>query len=77
VDIESEVGNSITVDHTGVTVRSSNAIKLEAGGVVDISAAMVNVNAGMAKFSRVVQADTVIADSIVGSSYAPGAGNIW
>jgi len=25
----------------------------------------------------VVQADTVIASSVVGTSYTPGAGNIW
>jgi hypothetical protein len=38
---------------------------------------MVTVNAGMSKFSGVVQADTVICNSIVSASYTPGAGNIW
>jgi hypothetical protein len=38
---------------------------------------MVTVNAGMAKFSGVVQADTLIANSVIASSYTPGAGNIW
>ncbi len=33
---------------------------------------MVTVNAGMSKFSGVVQADTVIANSVVGTSYTPG-----
>jgi hypothetical protein len=31
----------------------------------------------MSKFSGVVQCDTLIASSVVGSSYTPGAGNIW
>jgi hypothetical protein len=31
----------------------------------------------MSKFSGVVQADTVIANNVIGASYTPGAGNIW
>jgi hypothetical protein len=44
---------------------------------VEVSAGMVTVNAGMSKFSGVVQADTVITNAVVSSSYTPGAGNIW
>jgi hypothetical protein len=44
---------------------------------VAVSAAMVTVDAGMSRFSGVVQADTVIANSVVSASYTPGAGNIW
>jgi hypothetical protein len=40
---------------------------------VEISAGMLNVNAGTATFSGVVRADTVIANSVV----TAGAGNIW
>jgi hypothetical protein len=38
---------------------------------------MVTVNAGMSKFSGVVQSDVVITNSVVSASYSPGAGNIW
>ena len=38
---------------------------------------MVTVDAGMSKFSGVVQADTVICNSVISASYTPGAGNIW
>jgi hypothetical protein len=44
---------------------------------VSVSAAMVTVDAGISKFSGVVQADTVICNSIISASYTPGAGNIW
>jgi hypothetical protein len=44
---------------------------------VEVSAGMVTVNAGMSKFSGVVQADTVITNSVISASYTPGAGNIW
>jgi hypothetical protein len=37
----------------------------------------VNVSANMSKFSGVVQADTIITNSVVSASYTPGAGNIW
>jgi len=35
------------------------------------------VTAGMSKFSGVVQCDTLIATTVVGTTYTPGAGNIW
>ncbi len=31
----------------------------------------------MAKFSGVVQADTLMANTVVASTYSPGAGNVW
>ena len=52
---------------------SRNALTL----VSDMSAGMVTVDAGMSKFSGVVQCDTLITNSVVSSSYTPGAGNIW
>lgn len=36
----------------------------------------VNVNAGLSRFSGVVQADTIIANSVIAASYTPGAGNL-
>jgi hypothetical protein len=56
-------------------VRSAAAVTVQAS-VVDITAGMLTVNAGMARFSGVVQADTVIANSVVSASYSPGAGNL-
>ena len=38
---------------------------------------LITVNAGMSKFSGVVQCDTLIANSVAAASYTPGAGNIW
>ena len=37
----------------------------------------MTVNAGMSKFSGVVQCDTLIANSVVSASYTPGAGNVY
>ena len=52
-------------------------VKIESPATLELSAAMVEVNAGMARFSGVVQCSTLIANSVVASSYTPGAGNIW
>ncbi len=76
VRVEDQNGNSVTLATSGVTITASVKVTVNASNV-DISAGMVTVNAGMSKFSGVVQCDTIIANSVVGSSYTPGAGNIW
>ena len=69
-------GNSIRMEVNGITVNSSGKVTITAS-MVEVTASMVTVNAAMSKFSGVVQADTVITNSVVSSSYTPGAGNIW
>lgn len=76
VVVEDGLGNSIRLDATGVTVVSAVRVKVEAS-TVDVTAAAVQVDAGVAKFSGVVQCSTLIANAVVSSSYTPGAGNIW
>lgn len=76
VEVKDSNGNSIKMEAAGVTVTASAKVTVNAS-TVKISAGMVTVDAGMSKFSGVVQADTVIANSVVGTSYTPGAGNIW
>lgn len=61
---------------TAVTVTSSSSIELQTASLT-VSAASVTVNAAMSKFSGIVQCDTMIANTVVGASYTPGAGNIW
>ena len=77
VEIEDSNGNSIKLESSGITVNASAKVTINAGGQVEVSAGMVSVNAGMSKFSGVVQCDTLISNSVVSASYTPGAGNIW
>jgi hypothetical protein len=37
----------------------------------------VTVQTGSAEFAGVVKCSTLIADTVIASSYTPGAGNIW
>jgi hypothetical protein len=80
-----ETAGVLTVTHTGgatlkidasgvVTLTTSGACNVEAA-TVTLSAASVTVNAAQTTFSGVIQADTLIANSVVASSYTPGAGN--
>jgi uncharacterized protein involved in type VI secretion and phage assembly len=69
-------GNTVTMDTQGVSVQAASKVSVSASKV-DVSAGMVNVDAGMAKFSGVVKCTTLIATTVVGNTYTPGAGNIW
>lgn len=76
-EIQVERGSQkVTLSASGITVDSGGRVEVNAANVT-ISAGMVQVDAGMSRFSGVVQADTVIATSVVGTTYSPGAGNIW
>jgi uncharacterized protein involved in type VI secretion and phage assembly len=74
--IQDSNGNSIQLGTSGITINTSSQVSITASQA-QVSASMVNVNAGMSVFSGVVNADTVITNSVVSASYTPGAGNIW
>jgi len=76
VDIEDSNGNSVKLEPAGITVTASAKVTINASQVA-VSAGLVTVDAAMSRFSGVVQADTVISNSVVSASYTPGAGNIW
>jgi uncharacterized protein involved in type VI secretion and phage assembly len=77
VRIEDANGNTVTMTASGVTVQASAAVTVRAGSAVEVNASMVTVNAGMSRFSGVVQCDTLVSNSVVSASYTPGAGNVW
>jgi uncharacterized protein involved in type VI secretion and phage assembly len=76
VEIVDSNGNSVKLETGGITITAAAKVTVNASQVA-VSAGMVTVDAAMSKFSGVVQADTVICNSIISASYTPGAGNIW
>jgi uncharacterized protein involved in type VI secretion and phage assembly len=76
VTLQDSNGNSITLDTSGITITTSSDLTVNAA-TGTVSAATLTVNAGMSTFSGVVQPDTVITNSVISTSYTPGAGNIW
>jgi uncharacterized protein involved in type VI secretion and phage assembly len=67
---------SIQATTTGVTVTTSSSIQLQTASLT-VTAPSVTVNAAMSQFSGAIQCDTLIANTVMGASYTPGAGNIW
>jgi uncharacterized protein involved in type VI secretion and phage assembly len=76
IEVADANGNSVKLEPAGITVTAAAKVTVTAA-TAEISVGMLTVNAGMSKFSGVVQADTVITNSVVSASYTPGAGNIW
>ena len=74
--VEDANGNSVELASAGLTVIAAATVKVQAAKV-EVTAGMVDVNSALSKFSGVVQCQTLIATSVVSSSYTPGAGNIW
>lgn len=68
--------NSMVIDPAGVTIQTGSKISIDAS-TIEVNASMVTVNAGLSKFSGVVQCDTLVTNTVVSSTYTPGAGNIW
>lgn len=75
VEIADTHGNSLALDTNGITVKTPVKVTINAS-LVEVNSGQVNVNAGMSKFSGVVQCDTLISNSVVSATYTPGVGNI-
>jgi transcriptional regulator with XRE-family HTH domain len=74
--LEDQYGNSITLGPTGICIESSSQVKIDAT-IVEVTASAVQLDAAMVNASGVVKAATLITNSVISSSYTPGAGNIW
>lgn len=75
VIIQDTNGNIITLDAAGIHIQSAASIRLDCSQLA-LTAGQISLNAGMVKATGVIQCDTIIANSVVGSNYTPGAGNI-
>lgn len=83
--ITDQGGGKVTIEQGGERVDiAPGTVKLTGSGIVSIEAAqvtisagLVKVDAGLSKFSGVVQCDTLISNAVVSTSYSPGAGNLW
>jgi uncharacterized protein involved in type VI secretion and phage assembly len=60
-----------------VKMNAAGQVSITANSTVEVTASALNVHAPTAMFDGIVQCQTLIATSVVASSYTPGAGNIW
>jgi len=69
---------SIRIDSSGVTINAPTAqVQITAASSMSITAPQLSVDAAMATFSGVVQCQVIQATTVVGTTYTPGAGNVW
>ncbi len=76
VQLTDSQGNSLKLDSSGVTVTAAGRMLMNSS-THEFSTAMFKVSSGMADYSGVVKCTTLIADTVTGKTYTPGAGNIW
>lgn len=69
-------GNTVRLSASGVSIETQASVTVQASRV-SVTAGQVSVEAGMSRFSGVVQCDTLISNSVVSTTYSPGAGNVW
>lgn len=76
--------STVTIGGTGsvsvggaASVTVGGAANVTAAGAVNLTATVLNVNAAVTNFNGIVNCPVLIGQSIVGTVYAPGVGNIW
>lgn len=76
IEITDSNGNSLKMDSSGITLRTSGTLTIQANTVSE-TAGSVTVNTPSATFSGMVNSQTNITTTTISSIYSPGAGNIW
>jgi hypothetical protein len=70
------VGSGASLSGATVSVSAAGEVTIS-GAKVSVAAGQIDLKTPQVTASGVVQAGTIIADRVVGSSYTPGAGNIF
>jgi uncharacterized protein involved in type VI secretion and phage assembly len=74
--LEDGNGNSVELAAAGITITAASKLTISAP-VIQVGDGTGTVSCPMWTFSGVVKCDTLIASTVVGASYTPGAGNVW
>jgi|GEM_PF-4510501 len=76
VQLADNQGNSLKLDSGGVTAMAAGKILMNSS-THECSTGSYKVSSGTSDFSGVVKCNTLIADTVTGKTYTPGAGNLW
>jgi len=69
-------GTTLTIDSQGIRLQTTGAYELRSSSA-EMTCSTLTVNSGTASFSGIVDATCVQSPAIVGTTYTPGAGNVW
>lgn len=75
VELADENGNSLRLSPSGVEITAAAELRISAS-TIRFASATATADAGVWTFSGVVKSQTLITDSVIASSYSPGAGNV-
>jgi uncharacterized protein involved in type VI secretion and phage assembly len=68
-------GNTISMTSSGIAITAAGQLTLNAStGTINIG--QVTANSAMWTYSGIIQCDTIIATTVIGATYMPGAGNL-
>ncbi len=75
IEIETPTGTKVMVGASNINIATqAGSIRIE-GATITIDAAQIRLEAPLVT-ARILRCDTLIAESVVATSYTPGAGNI-
>ena len=74
--IEDANGNRIKLEPSGICIETPTKVEVKAAQV-DVSAAVISLDAAMVHASGVVKCDTLQTNTVIATTYTPGAGNVW
>jgi uncharacterized protein involved in type VI secretion and phage assembly len=69
---------SVRIDSSGVTINAPTAqVQVTAASSMTVTAPQLTVNSAMSTFSGIIQCQVIQATTVIGTTYTPGAGNVW
>jgi hypothetical protein len=70
-----DAGPAPTADATAGGGGGGNQVI--SGDTVEINASNIVLNAASTRVNGLLQSDTLVTDTVIASTYTPGAGNLW
>lgn len=75
-DVTIEAGASLILRGASIKLEAAATVQMQAARI-DVTAGIVNADSGIFNASGIVKCDTLQTNTVIASSYTPGAGNVW
>lgn len=72
---EATTPSEIASDGSRVSTEGGG-VNVDSAGTVDVNGPMINLNGAVVEVAGVLRASTILADSVLSSTYSPGVGNV-
>ena len=72
-----DVAPAPTGDATATGDGAGGGNQVITGDTVEINASSIVLNAAQTRVNGLLQSDTLVTDTVIASTYTPGAGNVW